>query len=233
MGHLAWNLRIWISQEKQHVCAYIHEYVCVCQCVCQRRERQLLIEEPGWRIHRSSMYDSWNSSESLKLIQNKQQATLVYRETLGFTQLEEVAGSISTKAMTGNSGEWAEMESLIISWTENVTERSEESAYERNLSCKSAKENAYIPKSRRDTTNFLLGHRQKLRKLLKAQEDSSAQPAKRWPRDIPTPPPWAPAPQSSYQGWALGWGRCCQDSPRAGGRLGRRKSGPHAKPTES
>lgn len=75
------------------------------------------------------MYDSWNSSESLKLIQNKQQATLVYRETLGFTQLEEVAGSISTKAMTGNSGEWAEMESLIISWTENVTEWSEESAY--------------------------------------------------------------------------------------------------------
>lgn len=104
---------------------------------------------------------------------------------------------------------------------------------ERNLSCKSAKENAYIPKSRRDTTNFLLGHRQKLRKLLKAQEDSSAQPAKRWPRDIPTPPPRAPAPHSSYQGWALGWGRCCQDSPWAGGRLGRWKSGPHAKPTES
>lgn len=104
---------------------------------------------------------------------------------------------------------------------------------ERNLSCKSAKENAYIPKSRRDTTNFLLGHRQKPRKRLKAQEDSSAQPAKRWPRDIPTPPPWALAPQSSYQGWALGWGRCCQDSPWAGGRLGRRKSGPHAKPTES
>ena len=42
------------------------------------------------------------------------------------TKLEAVAGSISTKAITENSGEWAEMESLVISQPENVTEWSEE-----------------------------------------------------------------------------------------------------------
>lgn len=54
------------------------------------------------------------------------------------TKLEAVAGSISTKAITENSGEWAEMESLIISQPENVTEWSEGKAVmERHRFCKS------------------------------------------------------------------------------------------------
>ena len=60
------------------------------------------------------------------------------QETLGLTKLEAVAGSISTKAITENSGEWAGMESLIISQPENVTEWSEgKVVMERNRFCKS------------------------------------------------------------------------------------------------
>ena len=117
-----------LSGKTTYMCIYL--WVCVCLSVCVSEAGETAVNWGTWvKVHRSSMYDSWNSSESLKLIQNKQQATLVYRETLGFTQLEGVVGSISTKAMTRNSGEWAEMESLIISWTENVTEWSEASAY--------------------------------------------------------------------------------------------------------
>ena len=142
-----------------------------------------------------------------------------------------MAGSISTKAITENSGEWAEMESLIISQPEkcHCMEWRKSGYGETSLLQESAKENDYISKSRRDITNFLLGHKQKLRNRLRAQEDSSAQPGERWLRDSPTAASSrAPAPRSSCCCWALGWGRCCQDSPRQGGRYGG-ESGPHAR----
>ena len=99
-----------------------------------------------------------------------------------------MAGSISTKAITENSGEWAEMESLIISQPEKChwMEWRKSGYGETSLLQESAKENDYISKSRRDITNFLLGHKQKLRNRLRAQEDSSAQPGERWLRDSPT-----------------------------------------------
>lgn len=67
--------------------------------------------------------------------------------------------------MMGNSGEWAEMESLIISLR---ISRNEQSTYvEKSLLQESAEESHYILKSRK-YTNFLLKYKQKLGKPLEA-----------------------------------------------------------------
>lgn len=67
------------------------------------------------------------------------------------------------------------MESLIISWTENVTAWSEERAcVEKPLLQESAKENHHSPKSGGETTDFLLEPTQKLRKSLKQLSPASS-----------------------------------------------------------
>lgn len=63
--------------------------------------------------------------------------------------------------------------------------------------------------------NFLLEHKQKLRKPLKAYKDSSAKSAKEMALGISL------LPSSSHCCLAFGWHRCCQNFLWAGGRLGR------------
>ena len=211
-----WLKRLINKQTKNNV--YIYMRMSVCECVCSevggtavngriwvKDTQELCVQflELFWKLE-------VNSKQTI--------SNVCLQETLGLTKLEAVAGSISTKTITENSGEWAGMESLIISQPENVTEQSEEkvvmernqmgrngvtnnfsawkchwmewrkSGYgEKSLLQESAKKNDYISKSRRDTTNFLLGHKQKLRHRLKAWKDSSAQPGERWLRDSSTP----------------------------------------------
>ena len=127
---------------------------------------------------------------------------------------------------------WAEMESLIISQPENVTEWSEgKVVMERNRFCKSQPkkmttsprvEEIQLTSSLDINKNWDTG----------SGHGRTARPS-RVRGDFGTapllPPPWALAPQSSCCCWTLGWGRCCQDSPQVGRALQRWESGPHAR----
>ena len=99
---------------------------------------------------------------------------------------------------------------------------------------KSPRENHYIPKSKSSIINFLHAHKQNLRKPPNAQKDSFAQPAEEMALGISCflPPHQVPALQSSHRCLAFGGGRCHQNFPRAGGRLGRGDGRPHARPSE-
>lgn len=99
---------------------------------------------------------------------------------------------------------------------------------------KSPRENHYIPKSKSSIINFFLAHKQNLRKPPNAQKDSFTQPAEEMALGISCflPPHQVPALQSSHRCLAFGGGRCRQNFPRAGGRLGRGDGRPHARPSE-
>lgn len=107
----------------------------------------------------------------------------------------------------------------------------EQSAYAgKSLPQELAAEKHYIPKSRRHT-NFLLEHRQKLRKLFKAQKDSLAWPVKEVASGTSPLPASSQVLALQYRCClAFGWGRCCQNFPWAGGRLGRWEDGTQARP---
>lgn len=136
--------------------------------------------------------------------------------------------SISIEVIRGGSGGWAEW--FTNSFSErNVTERTKCPGREISSSRISSRKD--ISKSRRHTT-LLLECKQKLRKQLKAQTDSLAWPVKAVA--LGTSPLSASSRVLALQYCcclAFGWGRCCQNFPWAGGRLGRWEDGPQARPS--
>lgn len=77
--------------------------------------------------------------------------------------------------------------------------------------------------------NFLLEHKQKLRKPPRARKDGSAQSAKEMALGIALLPSSSLGTGSAvlqHCCLAFGWRRCCQNFPWAGGRLGRREGRP-------